>query len=166
MSIFRISLLIFASCLCNIFMFGQQKSGYDNQVASVFYIGEDEKNYESLVKNYNTLLFAVCNDNMDKAFDNWTSLLKDLEEFAAKSNVDLKGVKLWMNVFWDKGGTIKHIVFYPKPNSKNLNYDIVKSVLINFIKDYQSPLKYTTGFSHYGSAAFPIFSKSVIGPEK
>ncbi|MBK9735259.1 MAG: hypothetical protein IPO92_09940 [Saprospiraceae bacterium] len=166
MSNFRISLLIFISFLGNVVMFGQQKNGTDAQVASVFYIGEAEKNYEKLVQNYNTLLFTVCNDDMDKAFDNWTSLLKDLEEFANKSNVDLKGVKLWLNVFWDKNGTIKHIVFYPKPNSKNLNYDLVKNVLVNFIHDYQSPLKYSTGFSHYGSAAFPIFSKSVVGPEK
>ena len=166
MSNFRISLLILLCWFGNVCIYGQQKNGPDTQVASVFYIGEAEKNYEKLVQNYNTLLFTVCNDDMDKAFDNWTSLLKDLEEFANKSNVDLKGVKLWLNVFWDKNGTIKHIVFYPKPNSKNLNYDVVKTVLVNFIHEYQSPLKYTTGFSHYGSAAFPIFSKSVIGPEK
>jgi len=112
------------------------------------------------------MLFAVCNNNMELAFDNWTVLLKDLEDFSNKSNIDLKGVKLWLNVFWDKDGTIDHMVFYPKPNSRNLNYDNVKALLTNFAKTYQSPLKHTTRFSHYGSATFPVFSRSMIGPEK
>ncbi len=138
----------------------------ENHVATVFYIGEDEKNYEKLVQKYNTMLFAVCNNNMELAFDYWSVLLKDIEDFSVKSNFDLKGVKLWLNVFWDKDGNIDHIVFYPKPNSRNLNYDNVKTLLTNFTKNYQSPIKYTTRFSHYGSAAFPVFSKSVVGPEK
>lgn len=145
---------------------GQQKSEANSKIAKVFFIGEDEKDYEKLVQSYNTMLFMVCDNNMDLAFDHWTNLLKDFEDFAIKSNFDLKGVKLWMNVFWDKNGLIDHIVFYPKPNSKNLNYEQVKTLLINFTKDYQSPLKHTTNFSHYGSAAFPLFSKSILTPEK
>ncbi len=77
----------------------------------VFYIGEDEEAYEKLVRNYNVLLFTVCENNMEKAYDNWSVLLKDIEEFSIKSNFDLKGVKLWLNVFWDKDGTIDYIVF-------------------------------------------------------
>jgi len=144
----------------------QQKNEVGDNIALVFYIGEDENNYEKLVQKYNTMLFAVCNNNMELAFDNWTVLLKDLEDFSNKSNIDLKGVKLWLNVFWDKDGTIDHMVFYPKPNSRNLNYDNVKVLLTNFAKTYQSPLKHTTRFSHYGSATFPVFSRSMIGPEK
>ena len=146
--------------------YAQPKLVADVQPVKVFYIGEDEKNYEKLVQNCNTMLFAVCNNNMEQAFDNWSVLLKDLEDFSIASNFDMKGVKLWLNVFWSKDGNIDYIVFYPKPNSRNLNYDDVKILLTNFVKSYQSPLKYNTKFSHYGSAAFPVFSKSVIGREK
>jgi len=132
----------------------------------VFFIGEDESEYEKLIRSYNTMLFSVCENNMEKAFDHWSILLKDIEEYSTKNNVDLKGVKLWLNVFWNKDGNIDFIVFYPKPNSKNLNYDTIKIMLANFAKSYQSPLKHTNKFSHYGSAVFPVFSRSMIGPEK
>jgi len=162
----RFSIILFCFIFFGLSLNGQQSGGSDKSISLVFYIGEDENNYEKLVQKYNTMLFTVCNNNMELAFDNWTVLLKDLEDFAAKSNIDLKGVKLWLNVFWDKDGTIDHLVFYPKPNSRNMNYDNVKALLINFAKSYQSPLKYSTRFSHYGSAAFPVFSRSMIGPEK
>jgi hypothetical protein len=161
--------LLLIVCFCTISILSlsaQQKNTVGDNIPLVFYIGEDENNYEKLVQKYNTMLFAVCNNNMELAFDNWTVLLKDLEDFSNKSNIDLKGVKLWLNVFWDKDGTIDHMVFYPKPNSRNLNYDNVKALLTNFAKTYQSPLKHTTRFSHYGSATFPVFSRSMIGPEK
>ena len=146
--------------------FGQQKSTTDAKIASVFFIGEDEKNYEKLVEKYNTMLFAVCSNDMELAFDHWSVLLKDIEDYANKSNIDIKGVKLWLNIFWAKDGKIDHIVFYPKPNSKNMNYDSVKAMFKGFIATYQSPLKHTTGFSHYGSAAFPVFSRAILRPEK
>lgn len=150
----------------NVELFAQSKPSTDNQIATVFYIGENEHNYEKLVQSYNKLLFTVCDSNMDQAFEYWSVLLKDVEDFATKSNIDLKGVKLWMNVFWAKDGKIDHIVFYPKPNSKNLDYDTVQIMLKKFVESYQSPIKYSSKFSHYGSAAFPVFSKSIIGTEK
>ncbi|MGB4840858.1 MAG: hypothetical protein WBP08_17765 [Saprospiraceae bacterium] len=161
------SLLLLLFCNFSLLaIFGQQYNTVSDVSTKVFYIGEDEKEYEKLVRNYNVLLFTVCENNMEKAFDNWSVLLKDIEDFSVKSNVDLKGVKFWMNVFWDKNGTIDYIVFYPKPNSKNMNYDLIKSMLASFVKSYQSPLKHATKFSHYGSAAFPIISRSVVGQEK
>jgi hypothetical protein len=42
----------------------------------------------------------------------------------------------------------------------------VKTLLSKFALNYQSSIKHTVGFSHYGSAAFPIISKAVIGQEK
>ena len=147
-------------------LIAQQKSNTETQIATVFYIGETERNYEKLVQNYNKLLFTVCDNNMEQAFEYWSVLLKDIEDFASKSNLDLKGVKLWINVFWAKDGKIDHIVFYPKPNSKNLDYDTVQVMLKKFVETYQSPIKYSSKFSHYGSAAFPVFSKSVSGTEK
>lgn len=147
-------------------LFAQQKSNVDTQIASVFYIGENERDYEKLVQGYNKLLFTVCDNSMDLAFDHWSVLLKDIEDFGTESNLDLKGVKLWLNVFWAKDGKIDHIVFYPKPNSKNLDYDTVQAMLKRFVESYQLPIKYSSKFSHYGSAAFPVLSKSIIGTEK
>jgi hypothetical protein len=164
----------YTKCFFAIFIFvislsclrGQQVTSTTTKASKVFFIGEDEKNYEKMVQNYSTLLFTVCDNDMEVSFEKWTNLLKDLEEYSNSAGIDIKGVKLWLNVFWDKDGKIDHIVFYPKPNSKNLNYDNVKAMLANFISVYQSPLKYSEKFSHYGSASFPVFSKAVMGTEK
>ncbi|MBK8625684.1 MAG: hypothetical protein IPN86_09055 [Saprospiraceae bacterium] len=166
MTVGRIFITIFCICLISSWSYGQQKLNAESKTAKVFYIGDDEKSYERLVERYNTMLFTVCNNNMELAFDHWSSLLKDIEDYANISGLDLKGVKLWLNVFWAKDGTVDHIVFYPKPNSKNMNYDNVKLMLNNFTSTYQATLKSSTSFSHYGSASFPIFSKAIIGPEK
>ncbi|KXK38450.1 MAG: hypothetical protein J5I52_11495 [Saprospiraceae bacterium] len=144
----------------------QSQSNLSPSSDKVFFIGEDEKQYEKMVEKYNTLLFAVCGNNMEKAFGQWTQLLNDIEAYASQTDVDIKGTKLWLNVFWAKDGKIDFIVFYPKPNSRNMNYDIIKNMLSGFISTYQSPLKANSGFSHYGSAAFPIFSKQYVGKEK
>lgn len=145
---------------------GQGKYNGDMQVAMVYYIGEDEKSYEKMVQEYSTMLFNVCSNDMAKAYDVWSDLLKDLEVYAEKNNTDMKGVRLWLNIFWDKDGGIDFIVFYPKPNSKKMNYENIKEMLTGFARSYQLPIKHKQKFSHYGSAAFPVISRSITGPEK
>ena len=162
----RLLFIIMGLCfMCNVIT-GQSKVTETDGFDKVYFIGEDEKKYEKLIEKYQTMLFTVCDNNMDEAYDHWTSILKDFEVFADKNNVDIKGVKLWMNVFWAKNGTVDYIVLYPKPNSKNMNYDNVKALLSKFAVSYQTSVKHTSGFSHYGSAAFPIISRAVIGQEK
>ena len=78
MTIGRILSIIVCILLFTSFGFGQQKSTNDTKIASVFFIGEDEKNYEKLVEKYNTMLFAVCSNDMELAFDHWSVLLKDI----------------------------------------------------------------------------------------
>jgi hypothetical protein len=162
----RLFLLLFCTIFAASVATAQKKGTAGEVRQTVYFIGEDEAEYEKLVQKYNTMLFEVCNNNMELAYDNWAIMMKDLEDYSNKQNIDLKGVKLWFNVFWDKDGTIDFIAFYPKPNSKNMNYELVKTMLEGFVSTYQSTLKHSARFSHYGSVAFPVFSRSVIGPEK
>jgi hypothetical protein len=155
-------LLLFTSLV----VLGQSRYASDMQVAMVYYIGEDEESYEKMVQEYSTMLFNVCNNDMAKAYDVWSGLMQDFEVYAEKNNTDIKGVRLWLNVFWDKDGSIDYIVFYPKPNSKKINYENIKELLTGFARSYQLPIKYRQKFSHYGSAAFPVISRSITGPEK
>lgn len=162
----KILIFIVVLFVSNNEIIGQSKIAETDTSDKVYFIGEDEKKYEKLVEKYKTMLFTVCDNDMNTAYDHWSDLLKDFETFAVKNNFDIKGVKLWINVFWEKDGSIDYIVFYPKPNSKNMNYDQMKSLLAKFALQYQSSVKHTTGFSHYGSAAFPIISRAIIGQEK
>ncbi len=154
--------VILGILLSSVSLFGQSRPSKP----AVFMIGENEKAYDQLVTDYSTMLLLVCNNDLEKSFEIWTDFLHDIEDYAAQSGYDLKGAKLWINVFWDKEGKIDHIVFYPKPNAKNLNYENLKPIFESFITQYQIPVKYTTKYSHYGSANFPIMNRSVIGAPK
>ena len=128
-------------------------------VSKVSLIGDDEVRYESIIKECPTLLLDVAHNSMDEAYDVWTSMLSDLEDAAEVDGIDLKGAKLWVNFFWSNDGSVKNVVYYPKPNSKNMDYDMVSKFLEDFSLEYQLPLTHETCFSHYGSASFPVHSK-------
>ncbi len=70
----------------------------------VFQIGEHEEAFEALSFTYNTSLLAACDENMDMAYKKWLDMLQSLESFGHSNGVDLNGVKMWLNVFWDKNG--------------------------------------------------------------
>ena len=125
--------------------------------ARAFLIGENEKHFESLVSEHGEQLLNVCNNSMDKAYKSWVSLLKDLEGFADDRKFDLKGTKIWINVFWNADGSIRNIVYYPKPNSKNMDFSLLSDFLSDFASNYQFTLTNERPFSHYGSASFPTF---------
>lgn len=132
----------------------------------VFMIGEKEKAYERLVGQCTDILLGVCDNSMETAYDKWSTMLYDIEKYAEKSEFDIKGIKIWINVFWNPDGTVKNIIYYPKPNSKNMNFDDLSLFFSSFIAEYQLDLSNSTCFSHYGSASFPTFAKGIPAQEK
>ncbi len=125
----------------------------------VFLIGEHEFEYESKVKECDKLLLEVCQDSMQLAYKHWLLMLHDMEIYAEAEGFDIKGIKIWLNVFWDENGSIDKIVYYPKPNSRNADFDELTIFLKKFVTRYKFPLNYESCFSHYGSATFPTFAK-------
>lgn len=132
------------------------QSDFD-QTQRAFLIGENEQYFELLVTEHTEQLLNVCSNSMDKAYDAWVSLLKDLEGFAEDRDFDLSGTKIWVNVFWNADGTIRNIVYYPKPNSKNMDFTLLSRFLADFASSYQFSISNEKPFSHYGSASFPTF---------
>jgi len=131
-------------------------------------IGEDEKYFESLSLDYNSTLLTVCDDDMSVAFSKWISMLQEMEAYADVIGYDLKGMKLWLNVFWEKNGKIKHIAFYPKPISRNTDMAELKAFFSSFVNHYSFPLTADDKYSHYGSATFPLHmpkeeNKPIVG---
>ncbi|MFZ1705187.1 MAG: hypothetical protein WAT79_12645 [Saprospiraceae bacterium] len=147
-------------------LLAQQQKSMATSGNKVFIIGEEEKKYEGLINQYSLMLFQACNNSMEGAYEHWNTLLRDMEIHAQKSGFDLKGIKIWINVFWDTDGSIDYIVFHPKPNSKNMNYHELTQFFNSFIGFSELPLKTTRKYSHYGSASFPLFNKSNLAQEK
>ncbi len=137
-----------------------------SEIPNVFLIGEYEAPYEAMVKDHTDLLLSVSDNSMEKAYDRWLDLLQSMEDYADNKEFDIKGIKIWLNVFWKKDGTLNHIVYYPKPNSRNLDFDKLTIFLKGFFDVYQMEVASDSGFSHYGSASFPTFSKNRTAKEK
>lgn len=134
-----------------------------DSLPSVFMIGENEQEYEDLVTVCNDPLLSVCNDSMDEAYRKWIGLLSDMEKFAETKDFDIRGIKIWLNVFWNTDGSIKHLVYYPKPNSRNMDFDLLSDFFDAFQLEYKMDFSYQKCFSHYGSAAFPTFADLYLG---
>ncbi len=133
-----------------------------DSLPSVFMIGEHEFEYEQLVKNCNELLLDVCQDSMQVAYKHWLLMLHDMENYAETNNFDIKGIKIWVNIFWDESGTIDQLVYYPKPNSRNADFTELTSFFEKFVAQYRFPIENPQCFSHYGSATFPTFAKMYL----
>jgi len=138
----------------------------DTILPPVFLIGEYENQYNELIDDYETLLFTVCDFDMDVAFSKWQSMLKEMSSFAATNDVDLDGVKIWLNVFLQKNGEISHLAYYLKPMSKNIDDLELRAFFKEFIKSYRFPLLAKSNYSHYGTASFPVhpIRNSTSGP--
>ena len=147
-------------CILSISLSHRAKNTDQQQdLPKVFLIGEYEHAFETLSTTHSDILLTVCNDDMDFAYDQWTDMLASLEDYSDRIDYDIKGAKLYMYVFWDADGTIAHLAFYPKPNSRNIPLPELKAVFKGFIKEYRLPIRSDKGFSHYASASFPIFYK-------
>jgi len=138
----------------------------DSTGPKVFLLGDDENLMNSLGKNYPTLLMKVCKDDMDVAYDAWMEMLSDMETYATKINFDIRGTKLWLNVYWNKNGRIDYIGYYLKPNSRNIKTEEMNAFFSSFMKNYQMKLTYTGRFYHNGSAAFPTHFKTLKEKER
>lgn len=148
-------LLLFITSNSN--LLGQAK--VDTSGPKVFLLGEDENLMNALNNKYTTLLMAVCQNDMELAYDNWMIMLSDMEEYADKIGFDIKGIKIWLNAYWNKSGKLEHLGYYLKPNSRNVKIEELNAFFISFMKNYQMKVTAKSRFYHNGSASFPTHYK-------
>ncbi len=163
----KIIFILFISFFLNSAAFSQSANGTNSisKTPQVFLISEDDTAYGELVTNTPKLLLEVCNNSMDQAYKKWVYMLADMEEFASDQGFDIKGLKIWINVFFASDGSIEHIVYYPKPNSRNMDYSTFTNFLNKFAEDYKIDISANSHFAHYGSASFPTFVAQMF-PER
>lgn len=135
----------------------------DSIAPKVFMIGEYENDFDRFSEEYQTSLISVCRNDMNLAFSEWVTTMRDIEKYSEKIGYDLKGVQMWVNVFWSKSGKIDHIAYYLKPKSRNVNKAEIETLLTNFASFHKFSLPATTKFSHYGGVSFPISQGLPVG---
>lgn len=143
--------------LFSLFLFTQIRAQVQ-ELPKVFLLGEYEKPYEVATQTYSRTLLEVCNDDMQQAFGHWIEMAKEMDNFAEKIKFDLKGVKVWMHVFWNEQGGIDHIGYFLRPDSRNIKTNELSAFFKAFMSQYDSfQVKSTQKFSHYTGATFPTF---------
>jgi hypothetical protein len=112
------------------------------------------------------MLLEVCDNDMKLAYDKWLDMLQQMEAHSETVDYDLKSIKIWLNVFWKKNGSIDHIAYYLKPSSKNIDTERLTLFFISFINNYSTPLKFERNYAHYGSAGFPTMHRRIDSKKK
>ena len=139
-----------------------QKPRTTSELPKVFLIGEYENLYSGLYAKYPGILLHQTNNNMDQAFHKWLQMLYAMEVHADKIDYNLKGVKVWLQVFYDRSGKIDHILFFKKPLSKNVPDAELVAFFKSFLRDYQLSIEAVENFNHSGSASFPTYGNSPV----
>lgn len=145
--------------LCVLFsftgLFGQE------QLTTAFELGQvNEKAYEQLTQDYNQSLLEVAGFDMNKAFEEWVDLMKEVDAYAAKINFNrkLKGVQAFLQIFCSPDGTIDHIGYQLRPNSKNFKDEEKKELTAffsSFARNHKFSLTSSRKFNHYTEVTFP-----------
>ena len=130
------------------------------ELPKVFVIADDQSTFEQLSGQYPTALLEVCAYDMDAAYTKWTNMMHAFELHADKNNVNIKGVKMWVKVYWAADGSVDHLGYSLKPNSRNVKPEEINALFRTFIEKYKLPQTNDNKFSHYGSVSFPLFLKT------
>ncbi|KAA3637051.1 MAG: hypothetical protein DWQ02_07305 [Bacteroidetes bacterium] len=131
--------------------------GQETTAPKVFVLGEQEKSYEQLNQAYSQTLLEASDNNIQEAFNQWVSMMEAMDKYAEKIKFDLKGVRVWLHVFWSQDGTIDHIGYLLRPDSRNANPAELNAFFSTFMKKYKFPVKSEKKFNHYTGATFPTF---------
>lgn len=124
---------------------------------TVFLIGEYEDRYLDLSKAHPAQFMSVYQNDIDLAYKGWTNCLMDMEDYASRINYDLKGIKVWINLYFNADGTISNLAYFPKPNSRNVPDEELTAFFNGFVHQYRLPVTAEKGFQHSTSASFPTF---------
>lgn len=128
-------------------------------IAQVALIGEYEEAFEALAEQHPGILLGVCGNDMDIAYEKWTDMLVAMEDYAERISYDIDGLKAYFYIFWDADGSINHLAFYPKSNSRNIPVEELRAFFKGFVKEYSMSIVASEGYSHYGSASFPTHAR-------
>lgn len=139
--------------LCAMAQSNETSFGYPTP--KVFLIGQYESQYNQL--SASTASFVdVCDDDVRKAYWQLRQLAVDMQKSAFAEGFDLNGVKCWIHFFWNPDGSIRHIVYYLKPSSRNISTEALTAFFTRFANTHRLPIQANSSFQLYTSLSFPV----------
>lgn len=128
----------------------------------VFILGEYANQYDVLTQQYTNMLLDECDGDMQLAYEKWTGMLREMEAYSHEVNFNLDGIQVWLNVFFNKDGSIAHLTYYPKSESKVVPLNELTAFYKSFAKQYRFPLMSSKKYVQYGHGFFPTAPKRVV----
>ncbi len=133
-------------------------SSTNSSLPIVFRIGEHQEAYEALIDAQEQTLLEACDKDVKLAYNKLFSSFREMETVAARSQFDIKGVKLWLHLFWNADGSIAHLGYHLRPNSRNVKRADLEAFLLRFVRYYHFPLVSDVPYALYTSVAFPLYA--------
>ena len=131
----------------------------------VFMLGQDDRAFDALKTEHDLQLLAVCRNDMEMTYYLWIQMMKHMESYANRTGFDLNGIKLWMYAFYNKDGSIHHLAYHAKPQSRNFKPEDMTAFLTGFVKTYKLPMTAERSFQHYNVGHFPVLvEKNPVTP--
>lgn len=130
----------------------------------VFMLGQDDRAFDALKTEHDLQLLAVCRNDMEMTYYLWIQMMKHMESYAIRVGYDLNGIKLWMYAFYNKDGSIHHLAYHAKPQSRNFKPEDMTAFLTGFVKTYKLPMTADRGFQHYNVGHFPVLIEKAPTP--
>jgi hypothetical protein len=122
----------------------------------VFMLGQDDRAFDALKVEHDLQLLAVCRNDMEMTYYLWIQMMKHMETYSSQVGYDLNGIKLWMYAFYNKDGSIHHLAYHAKPQSRNFKPEEMTAFLTSFVKTYKLPIGSDRSFQHYNVGTFPV----------
>ncbi len=151
--------LLAACCVQVAFAAGPGPQPKPKALPTVFVLGDHEAVYDELVQSMPQSLLDACACSKEDAFAKWVGMLNEFDVYARKQSVDIRGVKMWMHVFYNGDGSVKHIAYHLRPNSRQIEATVLSPLLEGFARQYRFPVTGDLGFQHYSTGSFPVFGE-------
>ena len=130
-----------------------QKSNFP-QVVNV---AQNSKILEDLSTDYKSSLFSASDADFSKTTQNWHHVIMGIEKYAEEIKFDLKGVKIWIKVFFAKDGNIDHITYILSETSINIDTIELEAFFRSFMRNYKLPEVHEQKFSYDARLQFPLY---------
>jgi len=112
---------------------------------------------EDLSASYKSSLFSASDADFIKTTKNWQHLLMGIEKYSEEIDFDLKGVKIWIKVFFSKDGNINHITYILSETSINIDTVELEAFLRSFMRNYKLPESHEQKFAYDARVLFPLY---------
>jgi len=130
---------------------------YAQELPTVINVKSNTSILEELSAKYRSSLFSASDKDINETSKNWKHLLSAMELYGKQISFEIKGVRIWIKVFWAKSGKIDFITYYLLDKSKNVDKAELEAFLKSFTNNYELPVSHNSRFSYAGRVQFPVY---------